>query len=84
MTACTVHFSCWMKPVAVHYSVVLPIGLVLAANTVIFIIIIHGLMSAKRRAKKHHVHAVNRATARLHLQAAIAVFVILGEKTSKI
>ena len=69
-----------MKTEAIYYTVLLPIGLVLIANTVVFGMVVHGLVCARRRMKAHQVTNSERKTALLHVKAGIAVFVVLGKE----
>ena len=65
---------------AMYYTVLLPIGLILTGNIVIFTVVLQGLFSARRKSQKHRIHHTNRSAASLHFQAAIAVFIILGKQ----
>lgn len=72
-------FSCWMKNEAIYYAVLLPIGIVIIANTIAFAMVIHALICARRRMKAHQNNVSERKTALLHLKAGVAVFVVLGK-----
>ena len=72
-------FSCWMRLEGIYYAVLIPIGLVLICNTVVFGMVVHGLVCARRRMKAHQTSQSERKTALLHVKAGIAVFIVLGK-----
>lgn len=75
--------SCWMQIAAMYYAVLIPVALVLFANTVVFVMVVYHLVGARRRSKKLQSHLPEQKTALLHVKAGIAVFVVLGKDMSR-
>ncbi|XP_067931870.1 adhesion G-protein coupled receptor G2-like [Watersipora subatra] len=69
---------CWMKPEAIYYAMMLPIGLVLFFNLIIFIRVLCALVVAKRNSNKIRSNQSSREKEILYLLAAIGVFAVLG------
>ena len=66
-----------MKKDAILYAVLVPIGLILIVNIVVFTMVIHALTCA-RKSVTGHVNQSKRKRELLLLMAFISVFVILG------
>ena len=69
-------FSCWMKPEALYYGFLLPIGCIIVVNLVLFSLILKGLLCGKKnqlRTNKSQSQLRN-----LYFKAAVAVFTLLG------
>lgn len=67
-----------MKTDAIIYSVLIPIGVVLLANTIVFSLVTYNLVCARRRLKQLRVNVSEQKNGLLHLKAGIAVLIILG------
>lgn len=70
--------SCWMKTEAIIYAVIIPIALILVANSVIFFMVIHSLTCAKTDMRSTRTEKMRKQQAMLQVKAGVAVFIILG------
>jgi len=75
----TLPCSCWMKPEAIVYSVLVPIGIALVANIAVFVMVIYGLTCGRVQMRTSATPDMERKLAFLHLRAAISVFIVLGQ-----
>ncbi|KAL3856102.1 hypothetical protein ACJMK2_015297 [Sinanodonta woodiana] len=66
---------CWMQLYPLYWAFILPIGLILFANFIIFILVIVNLC---RRPKGIQMNQSEKKIAILNFQAGLAVFVLLG------
>ena len=69
-------FSCWMSVDAFYYAFALPVGIIILANLVIFIITV---VSIFRRPQGLRSNQSKHKMAITNLQAAITSFVLLGK-----
>ncbi|XP_013400610.1 uncharacterized protein LOC106166554 isoform X2 [Lingula anatina] len=67
---------CWMKTTAFYYSFLIPVGTIILANTIIFILVIKGLTCD--RPKNIRTNQSKHKVAMVHLRAGICCFVVLG------
>ena len=71
------YFSCWMSFHPMLYAFLIPIAVIIFANLIVFILVLCNL--CKRQNKGMMVNQSERKMAFLHFQAALSIFVILGE-----
>ncbi|KAK3607732.1 hypothetical protein CHS0354_040642 [Potamilus streckersoni] len=66
---------CWMQLYPLYWAFILPIGLILVANFIVFVLVIVNLC---RRPRGMQVNQSDHKIAVMNLQAGLAVFVLLG------
>jgi hypothetical protein len=67
---------CWMSLMAFYYAFIIPVGIIILSNIVIFIMILKNLLG---RPKGLQSNQSDRKRAMLNLRAAFSVFVLLGK-----
>lgn len=72
------HFSCWLSLPAFYYAFVIPVGLVIFINLILFILIIKSITCDRSKGMRNTQR--DRDLTMLQARAAICCLVVMGEE----
>ena len=67
-----------MKADAIYYSVLIPVGLVLIVNLIVFIFVVHTITCGRAGNSDLQTNQSKKKERIFHLSASITIFVVLG------
>jgi hypothetical protein len=75
------YFSCWLSWKPFLYAFIIPVAVIIFANSIVFLMVMCNL--CRRKHKGMVSNQSEKKMAFLHFQAGVSILVILGEYTSK-